>query len=329
MKRSLLPGISEELLSNLLDIVSDGVWDWNAATGYVYRNPGWYLMLGYDVDSFQNTVFTWESVIHPDDFDRVMMHFDNYITHKAPSYKVQYRCRTKNDDFLWIEDRGRVVEWKDDGTVSRMIGAHRDISTEKKLEDEGKVKTMALEEAVDDRTRELIEVNELLKIKIKEVESLAVTDSLTSLSNRYQFEKKLKLECERAKRFNEPLSLIALDLDHFKPVNDLYGHATGDIVLVEVANIIRSNVRKIDLVARWGGDEFMILLPCTPLEQAFVLAEKVRVKINNANLCKDVLVTASFGVANMTENLEPMRLTIRADNALYNSKNAGRNQVSS
>lgn len=329
MKRSILPDISEELLSNILEIVSDGVWDWNANTGYVYRNPGWYLMLGYNVDSFQNTVFTWESVIHPDDFDRVMTNFDNYITQKSSTYKVQYRCRTQDNGFLWIEDRGRIVEWNKDGTVGRMIGAHRDISAEKKLEEEGRFKAIALQDAVDERTKELLEVNKLLTIKIKEAECLAVTDSLTSLSNRYQFERKLKIECERAKRFNEPLSLIALDLDHFKPVNDIYGHAKGDLVLQATANIISTNVRKIDLVARWGGDEFMILLPSTKLDQAVVLAEKIREKINNANLCDNLRVTASFGVAHMDHKGEPMRLTISADNALYTSKNSGRNLVSS
>jgi PAS domain-containing protein len=131
MDRNLLPEISKELLSNLLDIISDGVWDWNARTGYVYRSPGWYIMLGYNVDSFQNTVFTWESLIHPDDYERVIAHFDDYISQKASAYKVQYRCRTNNDDYLWIEDKARVVEWDDDGTVGRMIGAHRDISAER------------------------------------------------------------------------------------------------------------------------------------------------------------------------------------------------------
>lgn len=130
MDKNLLPEVSKELFSTLLDIISDGVWDWNARTGYVYRNPSWYLMLGYKVESFQNTVYTWESLIHPEDYVRVTTHFDNYITQKEPAYKIKYRCRTSNGDYLWIEDKARVVEWEDDGTVGRMIGAHRDISAE-------------------------------------------------------------------------------------------------------------------------------------------------------------------------------------------------------
>lgn len=329
MHRNFLPDISEELLASILEIVSDGIWDWNANTGYVYRNPGWYIMLGYEVDAFENTVLTWENVIHPDDFERVMAHFDDYINKRIPAYKVQYRCRTHNNDYLWIEDRGKVVQWNSDGTLGRMIGAHRDISAYKKLEEEGRSKTIALQDAVDSRTQELTQVNELLKQKIQEVERLAITDSLTSLSNRYQFEKNLVLECERAKRFNEPLSLIALDLDHFKPVNDIYGHAKGDLVLIDAANIIRNNVRSIDLVSRWGGDEFMILLPSTALTSAVDLAKKIRALIDKANLCEDLNITASFGVAELGYDEEPMRLTINADNALYAAKKEGRNTVAS
>jgi len=115
MKQVVLPEISSEYLATTLELISDGIWDWNANTGYVYRSPGWYTMLGYDINAFENTVFTWESVIHPDDFERVMAHFDAYITHKSDAYNIQYRCHTKNDDYLWVEDRGKVVEWNDAG----------------------------------------------------------------------------------------------------------------------------------------------------------------------------------------------------------------------
>ena len=329
MTEKLLPEISDESLTTILELISDGIWDWNANTGYVYRSPGWYVMLGYDVDAFKSTVSTWESVIHPDDFNRVMAHFDSYITHKSPTYQIEYRCRTKRDDYLWIEDRGKVVDWNEDGSVGRMIGAHRDISATKLLELEREAKSLTLQEHVDSRNQELIEVNKRLAIKIREVEILATTDALTALSNRYQFEKMLKIECSRAVRFNEPLSLVALDLDNFKPVNDLYGHAAGDLALIKVANIIMSNIRDIDLSARWGGDEFMVLLPNTSVEQAVVLANKIRVLIDDGKLCQGVAVTASFGVVQLADNEDLIRLVIRADKALYTSKENGRNLVTS
>jgi len=327
VKKSSLPEISEESLATTLEVISDGIWDWNANTGYVYRSPGWYLMLGYEIDAFENTVFTWESVIHPDDFDRVMLHFDDYITHKSQAYKIQYRCHMKNGDYLWIEDRGKVVEWNDDGTIGRMVGAHRDISTEMLIQQQSEEKNTALKDIIEFKTKELVEINKELARKVSEVQYLAITDSLTLLSNRYQFEKQLKIECARAERFNEPLSLAILDLDNFKPVNDKYGHASGDLVLLDVAKIIRSNIREIDLGARWGGDEFVVLLPNTPLDKAVIFADKIRQLIDNGAPCKEVSVTASIGVAQFEIGEEPLRLTIRADKALYQSKDLGRNRV--
>jgi PAS domain S-box-containing protein len=274
MTETPLPEVSEKSLATTLELISDGIWDWDANTGYVYRSPGWYLMLGYEVDAFENNVFTWENVIHPDDYDRVMAHFDSYITGKSPAYIIEYRCRTKSSDYLWIEDRGKIITRNEDGTVHRMIGAHRNINDQKLLELEGASKNAALQEHIDSRTQELIDVNKQLAEKIREAEHLARTDALTSLFNRYQFDKSLKMEYSRATRFQEPLSLVALDVDDFKPINDLHGHPAGDLVLIKLAKLILLNIRDIDSAARWGGDEFMVLLPNTTLDQAFVLQTK-------------------------------------------------------
>lgn len=230
-KQIALPKISETTLATLLEIISDGIWDWHADTGEVYRSPGWYRMLNFDINELENNVFSWESVIHPDDFDRVMQHFDNYTTHQSDAYKIEYRCRTKENNYIWIEDRGRVVEWNEDGTVKRMIGAHRDIDAEKRLQQKNERDKQDLQQLVEKRTAALNEINKQLNKKIQEVEQLATTDLLTSLSNRRGFEEKLKSESARAKRFREPLSLIVFDLDKFKPVNDVYGHSSGDKVL--------------------------------------------------------------------------------------------------
>ena len=107
------------------------VWDWNANTGFVYRNPGWYEMLGYHRHALENSVFTWENVIHPDDYPRVMKLFDDYIHRRAPHYQTEYRCRKKDGSYLWIEDRGYVIARNADGSVARMVGAHRDIHLRK------------------------------------------------------------------------------------------------------------------------------------------------------------------------------------------------------
>ena len=167
-------------------------------------------------------------------------------------------------------------------------------------------------------------VNNELKLSALEAQKLATTDALTSVANRYHFEKVLNHEVRRAHRFKEPLSIIAVDIDKFKDINDQYGHAIGDLALVEITKLIKSTIREIDLLARWGGDEFMIVLPHTSLDEANILAEKIRALIAGSETFK---LTSSFGVAQLTRNESSMRLTIRADQALYKSKTSGRNAV--
>jgi len=112
-------------------------------------------------------------------------------------------------------------------------------------------------------------------------------------------------------------------------VNDEYGHSSGDLVLYKVAEILRLHLREIDIPARWGGDEFLVLLVNTSLEQAVKLADKLRILIAEQADINAFSVTASFGVAELKPDEDPMRLTIRADKALYQSKSDGRNKVSS
>ena len=121
-----LSDLNEDMLHTILELVSDGIWDWNANTGFVYRNPGWYEMLGYPPHSLDNNVLTWENVIHPDDYSRVMALFDDYLNQRAPGYQAEYRCRMRDGTYIWIEDRGYVLARNADGSVARMVGAHRD-----------------------------------------------------------------------------------------------------------------------------------------------------------------------------------------------------------
>lgn len=323
-----LPEITSKSIATLLEIISDGVWDWNAETGYVYRSPGWYTMLDYDIDSLDNSVLTWESLIHPDDYPRVMEHFEQYITGKSDTYNIQYRCKQQSGDYLWIEDRASVVKWHADGTVARMIGAHRNINAEKLLYEQSQKLNRSLQEIVDARTEELTELTVKLAAKAQEAAKLARTDALTNLANRYYFEFRLKSEAARAVRFKEPLSLLVFDLDNFKEVNDLQGHASGDEVLKQVAGVVSQHIREIDVVARWGGDEFVVLLPNTTIDKAKLLAEKLRKLIAQTMHDAGQKVTASFGVAQLKKSEDPLRLTIRADHALYTAKNNGRNTIS-
>ncbi|QOQ75438.1 diguanylate cyclase [Pseudomonas poae] len=320
--------LNADMLHAVMELVSDGIWDWNANTGFVYRNPGWYEMLGYPRHSLENSVFTWENVIHPEDYPRVMVVFDNYISQRAPHYQAEYRCQKADGTYLWIEDRGYVIARNPDGSVARMVGAHRDIHNRKNSIEQLQKRNQSLEALVAERTRELSRVNQQLQLQLNENRLLAEQDALTRIANRYRLEKVLLEECERAERFRLPLALVAMDIDDFKPINDQHGHGIGDRTLVQVVQGLEDCVRPGDLLARWGGDEFMVILPKSTLDTARQMAERVRLKITEIPAVGDFKVTLSLGVVERRIGEAPAALMARADQALYRSKAAGKDAVS-
>ncbi len=164
--------------------------------------------------------------------------------------------------------------------------------------------------------------------KEAQLERLATTDMLTGLVNRAHFDAVLKSEFNRQHRYSRPLSLIMLDLDYFKDINDNYGHDVGDEVLIELAHLLKRNLRKADCCARWGGEEFMLLAPETSLEQAVRLADKIRGAIKHTAFPIQGSVTASFGVVEVHPQESIKSAMKRADDALYLAKDKGRDQVS-
>lgn len=165
-----------------------------------------------------------------------------------------------------------------------------------------------------------------------ELQRLTQIDPLTDVSNRRHLSAKLEEEYLRARRYDRPLSLGLLDLDHFKRLNDTFGHQAGDLALVETAKIIKATLRRHDLVARYGGEEFAMLLPETPADRAILAFERVRSAIENAEIKYDSVrlpVTASLGVASFPHHLvnKPSDFITLADAALYDAKRSGRNRV--
>ncbi len=204
----------------------------------------------------------------------------------------------------WYECRDLAIRWIDGRLVRLEIAT--DITDKKNAEEE-------------------------LKAAKKYADELAQKDELTGLKNRRAFFEQGHRIFQQAKRFHHPVSLIMMDIDHFKSINDRYGHSIGDKVLRAVAEPLQRLVREIDIVARMGGEEFAFVLPETGLEDAANLAERLRSEIedlvvtNNANEMK---ITASFGVVNCKggeKNIEA--LLTAADDALYVAKRKGRNQV--
>ena len=168
------------------------------------------------------------------------------------------------------------------------------------------------------------------------LEQETITDPLMQIYNRRYLERRLKEEVARSQRYERPLSLLLLDVDHFKRINDTYGHAMGDRVLQNLGQLLRHTVREADILVRYGGEEILVVAPDTPSAVAATLAERLRQAVENTPLAfesdhpgaRTVPITVSIGVASVQTSLEsPATLMRRADEALYRAKHAGRNRV--
>nr|WP_320157546.1 adenosylcobinamide-phosphate synthase CbiB [Pseudomonas aeruginosa] len=325
----LLPLSREDLEKTLryaLEIVSDGIWDWNIATNQVSRSAGWYLMLGYPPHSLPESVETWKNIIHPEDYPRVMASFQAYLDGESPEYCEEYRCRTYSGDYLWISDRGRFVEFDERGEPRRMIGAHHEIHQRKLVELELQQRNeelfdwnLRLEELVAERTEALHRVNQALASKMAEAQRLSEIDPLTELYNRRKFEQCLHHEWMRRQRHGRATALVMIDVDHFKRINDLFGHSTGDRVLVAFGRLADRLERRFNRsrlagegdpgvgwrshgVTAWG----LAVLPLTLL--AWALAELPYL----GWLVQALALYAALGLRSLGEHAEPVALALRA-----------------
>jgi len=176
-----------------------------------------------------------------------------------------------------------------------------------------------------------IDVIKKINFMYSQTRFLSVTDSLTGLYNRRHFEDTLEREFLRASRYKNNLSFAIIDVDFFKKVNDTYGHSTGDYVLKEVAYLILQNLRKTDMVFRYGGEEFAVIITETPKEKAIVPLERLRKAVEEYPFSyngQDIKITISIGISEVCENITTVhQLFDDADRALYKAKENGRNQI--
>jgi diguanylate cyclase (GGDEF)-like protein len=163
--------------------------------------------------------------------------------------------------------------------------------------------------------------------RVADFQHLAMQDSLTGLFNRRAFGASMRRARSRMARRQTPVSMVMIDLDHFKSINDTYGHDKGDTVLARVARILTDTMRRTDDVFRWGGEEFVILMEETAADEAGLVADRLRALIEQAEMIKGRTVTASFGVAQLLPGEDDTEFFHRADAALYDAKDMGRNRV--
>ena len=277
-----------------------GFWDWDIATGKVERNPQWGHMLGYTFEELQHTAQQWADFVHPHDRERAWASIFDVVEGRSAAHKLEYRMLHKDGSIRWILDQAKVMQRDGHGKATRMCGTHTDI-TERKLPEE-------------------------------ELRRQAHVDYLTGIYNRRHFMERAEQELSRAHRYAKPLSMLMLDIDHFKQINDRHGHKVGDTVLKAVADLSQATFRDVDIVGRLGGEEFAALLPETDQPAALEAAERLRATIANARIplpgAPPVSFSVSIGVSSMDspeDNIDA--LLQRADKALYKAKDSGRNRV--
>lgn len=243
---------------------------------------------------------------------------DGSNSYEKANKMIQLALAQGKNSFEWMHKKLDGYEFLSHVTLDVIVfngkdvvrGTIHDISEQRKLE-----------RHVRERTSEL-------DIKTRELERLAITDSLTGLYNRIRLDKVLVQEDSRFKRYQRVFGAALIDVDYFKRVNDKYGHQRGDQVLIEMSMLLKRYSREVDTVGRWGGEEFLIIMPETNLEGVRVQAEKLRMHIESYFSTKVPAITASFGIATIRKKDSIKGFLTRIDNALYDAKNKGRNLVS-
>jgi diguanylate cyclase (GGDEF)-like protein/PAS domain S-box-containing protein len=256
----------------------------------------------------------WGKIIHPDDNER----FFGFLNHTISTAEAgELECRTfyKNGEERWIHIFASTQTGNGDKLMT-IVGAIDDITDRKHAE-------KALENA-----------NTELKAALEREKKLAHTDMLTGVNNRRNLYELATHEFEVAARYRQPLSVMMFDLDYFKKVNDTFGHIVGDQMLVFVIKTACAELRSADAIGRYGGEEFVILLPMTTAQRAYSLAERIRenaAKIRVSTPIGDASVTISIGIVEMKHGVEQDKsiddLIRRADQAMYTAKQSGRNCV--
>ncbi len=261
-------------------------------SGFIhYISPSVKRVLGYSPEEVK-TLSLFE-LIHPDERESVSGRFKSSVRERVP-VSLEFRVLSGDGQYVWLEAllNPAACECPDGDSITFSC---RDISRRKKDE-------------------------EIIK-------NISITDPLTGLKNRRFLDAVMENEMARSTRYSQKVSVVMVDLDHFKYVNDTYGHPVGDQVLIRTAGVIGASIRNSDVLARLGGEEFMILLPRTDVFGAFSVAEKIRKNIEAEVHPQAGFVTASFGVAERYENESVNELYKRVDDALYLAKERGRNRV--
>ena len=290
-----------ERLKNIIKGTNAGSWEWDFVSEKMRIDKRWAEIIGYKPEEIEP--MTYEkliSIINPEDLDRNKDLIRSHIFSNVEYYEGELRMKHKNGNWIWISVHGKVLKWTFDKKPLVMFGTNIDISERKLIEE-----------------------------RIMEA---SIRDPLTNVYNRRYIFDRLKEIKEKYKRKKEIFSVAIADLDYFKRINDNYGHLAGDFILQEFTRELQKNFRFFDLIGRYGGEEFIIVMMGCSKEKAAARIEKIKNKIEKSIFSYEnslINFTFSCGVAD-SEDLEELildKFIDRADKRLYKAKNMGRNRV--
>ena len=283
---------SLDRLALAIDNSGTGVWDRDVRNNQIHYSAGWKALLGYEPHELTADLRESYNRVHPDDLPFVQATIQAHFQQRTSAYEVEHRVRCKDGSYKWINSRGKVVARDADGAPLRMVGTTTDITERKQLE--------------------------------ADLHIHASIDFLTQLPNRRHFMQQLGTQINDA-------SVLMLDLDHFKQINDRWGHATGDLALKHFATILTGQLRKTDIAGRIGGEEFAVLLRGTDSHDACRFAVRLQERLAVTPLMEGgqvIGLTVSIGVSDLREgDGGPEAALGRSDRALYRAKESGRNRV--
>ncbi len=287
----------QEDLNNAQAMAHIGSWKFNITENKLTWSNEIYRIFEVEFNK-EMTFELFNDCIYPDDQKKVIDAYNNSIENKI-AYTVIHRIIVKDGRIKYIEEKGES-KFDSHGNAFLSFGTAQDIT-------------------------------ENFELKMK-LEKLALRDALTGLYNRGNFDERLQDEMNRSLRYKRTVSLLILDIDFFKKVNDTYGHQAGDAVLKSIADTILNSIRNSDYAARYGGEEFSVILPETDQPEAIEFAERIRLAIEQQEFriseIDTIHLTISIGVGSSSQRIISPELLIQvADGALYNAKENGRNQV--
>ncbi|MBM4399702.1 MAG: GGDEF domain-containing protein [Candidatus Cloacimonetes bacterium] len=320
--------ILESLYQQVFDtaLVAIGVTDLEGK--FILVNNTWCKQLGYNIT--EAMVLTTKDITLSEDFDESDETYKKLINDELECIQKIQRYVCKDGSSFWANVNTSPIK-NINGNVICVLNIFLDINEQIKNENSLKTINHALEsvnEKLKAANKEIHKKNEELQLAYFKLDDLARTDALTGLPNRRQLEELLEVEMSRTNRTKREFCICIGDIDNFKRINDTYGHDVGDIVLKDIASIFSRSTRTTDTIGRWGGEEFLFILPETPLNGTLVLMERVRQfvmshKVQKDDLTFSVTITLGFSVFNPGCIIE--EVVKQADIALYAGKKSGKN----